>query len=298
MNLPDFILVGAAKSGTTTIYRILADHPQVYFPPSAKEPFYFCFGGIEPMQLNDLSRKQAVWRTSEYLDLFSGADSEQLCADASTAYLYRHQDVINNMEAMYGDSLEQVKIMMILRNPVDRAYSHYTFLVRNGFEDLEFEEALRPEIISSRRSTRWGFDYLDYGAYADQVAHYLSRFPQVKVFLMEELNDRQKLINGITDFLELDRMTVGEDLKANPSGIPKNKFLVNQMRKNRALKWVVNQLPEGTKHKILNRRDAVMGKLLEKRPMRSDTRELLKEHYEEEVVKLESILERDLSHWK
>ena len=250
------------------------------------------------MQLNDLSRKQAVWRTSEYLKLYDGVGEEQLCGDASTGYLYQHKDVIANMESMYGERMEEVKIMMILRNPVDRAYSHYTFLVRNGFEDLEFEEAIRPEIINSRKTARWGFDYLDYGAYSEQVAHYLSRFPRAKVFLMEELKERQNLLNDITDFLEVDRMNFDEDLQANPSGIPKNKFLVDQMRKNKMMKWMVNQLPEGTKHRILNRRDKMMSKLLEKKPLRTDTREQLKDYFKDDVSRLESIIDRDLSHWK
>ncbi|NND94104.1 MAG: sulfotransferase, partial [Flavobacteriales bacterium] len=227
VNLPDFMIVGAAKSGTTTLYRILAEHPQIYFPPSEKEPFYFCFGGKEPRELNEITRNRAVWKTEDYFNLYSGVDNDMVSGDASTSYLYKHETSISHMSLIYGKRLEELKIIILLRNPVDRAYSHYTFLVRNGFEELSFEDALMPRMIESRRRARWGFDYLNYGAYADQVAHYMSRFPHCKVYLTEDLKDKQSLINDITEFLSVDRLEIRDEVTANPSGIPKSRFLVD-----------------------------------------------------------------------
>ncbi|NND95684.1 MAG: hypothetical protein HKN45_12550 [Flavobacteriales bacterium] len=155
-----------------------------------------------------------------------------------------------------------------------------------------------PQKIESRRRARWGFDYLNYGAYADQVAHYMSRFPHCKVYLTEDLKDKQSLINDITEFLSVDRLEIRDEVTANPSGIPKSRFLVDQMRKNRAMKWMVNQLPETTKHKLLNKRDKMMSKLLVKEPMRTDTREMLKTYYQDDLLKLESIIGRSLEHWR
>ncbi|NNK80592.1 MAG: hypothetical protein HKO93_03755, partial [Flavobacteriales bacterium] len=105
-------------------------------------------------------------------------------------------------------------------------------------------------------------------------------------------------INDITEFLSVDRLEIRDEVTANPSGIPKSRFLVDQMRKNRAMKWMVNQLPETTKHKLLNKRDKMMSKLLVKEPMRTDTREMLKTYYQDDLLKLESIIGRSLEHWR
>lgn len=298
VNLPDFMLVGAAKSGTTTIYRTLVDHPRIYFPPSEKEPFYFCFGGKEPRGIAEGIKKRVTWKTSDYLKLYENVRPEELAGDGSTAYLYRHSDVIPNMERLYGSRTEDIKIIIGLRNPVDRAYSHYTFLVRNGFEDLSFEDAISQDVIAARRQGRWGFDYLEYGSYADQVAHFKSRFPKCKVYLMEDLNEKQALFNSLTEFLQIEPITVEKDFHANPSGIPKNRVLVEQMRKNKVMKWAVNQLPEGVKHKVLDKRDRMMSRFLIKEPMNSHTRAQLVEYFQADLSKLESIIDRDLMHWR
>lgn len=298
VNLPDFMLVGAAKSGTTTLYRILAGHPELFFPPSEKEPFYFCFAGEEPRTLNEASKDRVVWQTPDYLELYRSAPSGALCGDASTSYLYKHDVVIPHMKKLYGERYKEVKIMVILRNPVDRAYSHYTYLVRNGFEELSFEEAIKPEIIESRKNERWGFDYLEYGSYAEQVEHYLSEFPDCRIFLMDDLKDKQKLINEITAYLGVAHLEVDKEFTANPSGIPKSRFLVDQLRKNKVMKWAVNQLSESVKHKVLNKRDQMMSKLLVKKPLDKQTRKELSRYFSDDVLKLEKLIGRSLEHWR
>ncbi len=145
--LPDFIIPGAAKSGTTTMYRVLSRHPDLFFPKNRKEPFYFSFGDNEPAYSDRAFADHLIWSTREYLDLYLDASDNQFMGDASTSYLYTHREAIQNMRNLYGDQLHRVKVVIILRNPIHRAYSHYTYLVRNGFETRTFEEAISPEGI-------------------------------------------------------------------------------------------------------------------------------------------------------
>lgn len=295
--LPDFIIPGAAKSGTTTLYQLLSQHPDLFFPKSRKEPFYFSFGGQKPQYADEEFNRIPIWDTQEYLNLFLEAKSDQLCGDASTSYLYTADKSIELMKEAYGAGFSRIKVIILLRNPIDRAYSHYTYLIRNGYENRSFEEAISPEGISEWKRKRWGFDYLKYGEYADQVAAYKTALPQTKIWLMEDLKQGDSMLREIFRYLEVPEMEVKSNVKANPSGIPKNRGMVNLLRKNPVLQAIGKKLPEGLQHSLKRKRDNVMSKLLEKKPMQEDTRLKLVEYYREDIEKLQEVIGRDLSHW-
>jgi hypothetical protein len=295
--LPDVMIVGAAKSGTTSLYRMLSNHKSIYFPPSQKEPFYFCFQGKEPMGLDEDSKSRHIWRTEDYLSLYKDCPSEALAVDASTAYLYKFDESISQMAELYGEKLKEVKVIILLRNPVQRAYSHYTYLVRNGFETLPFEEAIKVENIEARKERRWGFDYLGYSSYPDQVKAYIEAFPHCKILLTEDMREPVSFMKEVTDFLGIEPMEEVNEVQANPSGIPKSRFLVNVLRKNKVLKSMVNLLPEAQKHRLLDKRDAMMGKLLVKESMDAGVREDLVRYFESDILFLQKLIERDLSSW-
>jgi hypothetical protein len=296
--LPDVFIVGAAKSGTTSLYRMLNTHPQVYFPPSQKEPFYFCFGGKEPQGIDQASKERHIWRTDQYMNLYSNCPEGSLSIDASTAYLYKYDQSISHIKEIYGEKAKELKIIIILRNPVDRAYSHFTYLVRNGFEDLSFEEALLDKNIEKRKTERWGFDYKGYSSYPEQVKAYMEEFPHCKVFLISDMKRPKNFMKQVTGFLGIGESKELEAVKANPSGVPRSRYLVDMLRKNAVLKKMVNLLPERHKHKLLDKRDAVMSKLLVKERMDPSTREILLHYFESDVLFMEQLIKRDLSHWK
>lgn len=298
IRLPDVLIPGAAKSGTTSLYQMLSQHPRVYFPPSEKEPFFFCFGNQKPVQLDQPIIDRVTYEEETYFKLYENGSEGQLLFDGSTAYLYRHKESIANMKQYYGERIKEVKVIILLRNPVERAWSHYNFLIRNGFENLPFEKAIEADAMKSRSKKRWGFDYLGFGKYADQVSAFRDAFPETKVFLLEDLKKPNALCNEIFDFIGVERLEIEKAAKANPSGVPKSKVLVNLLRKNKALKKTVNLLPERTKHKLLAKRDKAMSSLMKKDELNSETRARLISFFKEDINQLEKIIDRDLSSWK
>ncbi len=297
VKVPDVLMVGAAKSGTTSLYKHLSAHKGIYFPENKKEPFYFSFGGKRPEFEDQNFLQHLVWDTKEYLGLYANAGEDQLLVDGSTSYLYHADRCIRNIRELYGKAAENIRIIVILRNPVERAWSHYNYLLRNGKEDLPFYEAIRPGIIQFRKNIRWGYDYLAYGEYHRQIQAYQRHFKHLYICLFEDLQRPQLLLNDLFAFLGLDPVEVNTDLKANPSGVPRNKTMVHLLLRNKMLKSGVNVLPSGIKQKLLNRRDKVLERFLTRKRLDPKIRAQLNAHYEEGIRELSVLLNRDLSHW-
>ncbi len=175
---PNLFLVGAAKAGTTSLYRELARHPAIYMSPM-KEPHFF--SQIEPAP----ERKAFfphVTGEDEYLALFEGATTEELLGEASTSYLWDGQAAERIKRVV-----PEARILIMLRDPVDRAYSQYWNDVREGIERRSFLDALVEEQRSGPGA--WGVSslHIDCGRYADQVERYLDRFgARVQVLFFED----------------------------------------------------------------------------------------------------------------
>ena len=181
---PNLFLVGAAKAGTTSLYRELARHPAIYMSPM-KEPHFF--SRIEPASSWEAFFPH-VSDEDEYLALFKGARNEDLLGEGSTSYLWDTQAAERIKRAV-----PEARILIMLRDPVDRAYSHYWNDVREGLEERSFVDALAEEQRSGPGG--WGVSslYIDCGRYADQVARYLERFGSGGVlvsFLEDFVTDR------------------------------------------------------------------------------------------------------------
>jgi Sulfotransferase family len=215
---PNLFLVGAAKAGTTSLYEALARHPAIYMSPM-KEPHYF--SRIEPS-----AERRAffphVADEGEYLALFEGATDEELLGEASTSYLWD-----GGAAERIKRAVPDAKILIMLRDPVERAYSSYWNDVREGIERRSFLDAL----VDEQRSGpgRWGVSslYLDCGRYADQVATYLEVFgSRVHVLLFEDyIEDEAGAIAGVESFLGVRRASAAEALRPmNPASQPRNRL--------------------------------------------------------------------------
>lgn len=177
MRKPNFLIVGAAKSGTTSLFEYLRGHPDV-FMPDLKEASYFAGGG--------------TLTEADYFGLFREAGAAQAVGEASTAYLYVPKTA-TTIRRTLGPS---TRIIIILRNPVDMAYSLWGHMVREGGEDLGFFDALKaerarmadPEFHRQAKNWPFNFAYASRARYSAQVAAYLRAFgpSQVKVLIFEE----------------------------------------------------------------------------------------------------------------
>lgn len=299
--LPDFLIIGAAKSGTTSLYHYLRQHSQIFLP-ICKEPRFFCFN--EHLQYNgaNLKGKNMIWRFEDYVDLFKMAKEGQIIGEATPTYLYMYKITIPRVKSIYGERYKELKIIAILRNPVDRVFSHYLFGVRRGAELLSLEEAIQQQTIENRNIETKGFDTFDYirhGMYYEMVKAYIEEFPHVKILFFEDLNKIVKMLKDLFKFLDIDpNAKIKTDIRVNSSGIPKNRMLVDFIYKiNRCFRCFKHIMPDKYFLELVSLRDNVMRKILYKPKMDQSTRKMLVNIFRKDILSLQELTKRDLSHW-
>lgn len=299
---PNLLIVGAAKGGTTALHYALDQHPQVYMSKK-KEPGYFVWPEVDLQFINNgkliTHPRFLVNQLEEYLPLFRDGRDKKIRGESSTTYLFFYEKAIANIKRIHPNP-EQVKIVIALRNPVDRAFSQYMHKLRDGAESLSFEEALEKE--PWRKENNWHFDYqyVERGMYYNQVKAYLDNFPSVKIYLSEDLrSDLAGVVNSLEDFLEINRIPLDFGDELNVSGEPKVEALNKFLKKKNPLKSFLGKLlPQELRRKArLKVQSTVYKYNLEKKEMNPETREWLKKLFREDVLKLQELIKRDLSNW-
>lgn len=301
-NLPDFLIVGAAKSGTTSLYHYLLDHPEINLSKRQKEGRYFSNMPNDFKGPGDHLLNQSIPQSKEeYFKLFDNIENSKVKGDISPDYLYYANETIKKIQEQF---LEEPKIIIILRNPIDRAFSQFMHFSREKREILQFEEALKNERKRKSENWEWAWRYKDVGLYYNQVKLYLDNFKSCKIILFEDLKkDAQQVVIEVCDFLDVSKIEINKDKIYNKSGIPQNniqtqfynKFVKNGNVLSKTIKLFI---PESKKRKIKHRvKELLFDKYLEKQKMKSGTRLELIEFFSDDIIKLESLIQRDLSHW-
>jgi len=262
---PDFIIMGAAKSGTTSLYRYLTMHPQI-FMCNPKEPEYFA--------RDDIYEKGTDW----YLSLFSEASEHQISGEASTIYsLWPH---FPKTARRMSELLPDVKLIYIMRNPVDRAYSYYVQLVKNHQNATRinsisrtFEECIFPQNYSDRADRDDFFApfdahlpdnpglFIDGGNYYEQIQKYRDYFPSNQMLLLlfdDFLLDPASVLKKICEFLEIDDSynfinghLVAENVAADHfNGVLRTNVAI-RLKSNYLIKSLSSVLPKTTRQQIL-----------------------------------------------
>jgi hypothetical protein len=250
---PDFLVIGAAKAGTSAFFDALCSDPRVFQPP-VKEPLYFALGGVapsfEPSDYGAIVRHQARWEAGDYEALFAGA-GDRLRGEASTIYLYSP-----TAPAAIAEQAPEAKLIAVLRDPVERARSAFAHLRRDGFEPLDdLRAALDAEDLRVKCGYAPLWHYRRGGMYGEQLERYLERFDRDRILLIryEELAARpQEAVSGALRFLGLDPVPTGAfTRRLNPGGEARSARLQRLLVGPNALKRVARRvLPAPARRRI------------------------------------------------
>jgi len=291
MTLPNFYIIGANKAGTTSLYYYLDQHPDI-FMCWPKEPMFFMAEDINDDIRNRPDAQHLkifVGNFKDYSALFDKVSDERAIGEASTGYLPNY-----NVPQRIKKYTPEAKFIAILRNPVDRAYSAYTYALALGIEPLNnFSQA-----IEEAQSNNWRH-YVKLGLYCRQLLKYYETFNknQIRIYLYDDLrSDPLSLVKSIFQFLEVDDSFIPDISKEhNVTLIPKNKMMHLLLTKLTAISTNIEPMipinVSGLFNKMIN--------LNLTKPPKLDiqTRKDLIEVYREDILKLQDLLQRDLTSW-
>jgi len=311
--LPNFFIVGAPKAGTTSLYRYLDQHPQVYMSP-IKEPCYFASEirpenfseALQPMVRRGLKDLDAYlagpmlekrpgalgldWES--YLKLFRNVKDEKAIGEASVVYLWSRTAARNIFS-----KIPDARILMVLRNPVETAFSHYLHSVTSGIVRCSFREQIQSDLRHQGGKFEKAYPILEFGLYYEQVKRYLDLFPKanIRIYLYEQYRAQPaQMMADILRFLNVDwTLAVDMSEEYNAPRIPRH-IAIGYFLKKLGLWQLAKKLaPEA----VLPRLRALVFRPRKLLVMDPGDRRYLIDYYREDVQKLSGLLDRDLRAW-
>ena len=299
MPLPTFLIVGAAKAGTSSLVASLRAHPDaVVSRPS--EPKFLTSGVLTFPHRgpgDDRIDATVVRSLAAYRALFADAGGAHAIGEKSPDLLYYHERAIPVIHEVIG----RPKIVVTLRDPADRTFSAYNFMVGMGRETLSFEDALEAE--AERLAANWEFIWAYQGAsfYADAVAAYQAAFPEVHVVLLDDLKrEPERTTAEVYAFLGLDPVGASPpDRVHNAHRAPRSQR-VAAWRSGRGAVGAVMDLgrrvvPTGVLARV---RSAVDGWSARPPELSRRQRDRLAATFAPDVRRLEGLIGRDLAAWR
>ena len=302
MPLPNFLIFGVQKAGTTSIYNYLQQHPQVYTSP-VKETDFMCRESARKPELlteeekSRLTRggRQRILTLEQYEALFDRAGDAIAIGEASPNYLFAHEQAVPNIKTYIPDA----KLIAVLRNPVERAYSDYLMSLRQVVGNLK----PLAEQVETSGSTSYT---LLKGLYYEGTKHFIDTFgtAQVKIFLFDDLRqDSAGLMRELYAFIGVDSsFQTNTKEKKQTAEVPKNQAVNQLLRTKNPLRETVAKvlravMSEERRQKLRSRLISANSQGKEGLPLSNEDRILLEDYYREDILKLQDLLGRDLSGW-
>ncbi len=301
MALPDFLVIGAPKAGTTALHAALAGHPALYMSP-IKEPKFFLSDGPPPTRGGPgdaLTYREHVWRRADYEALFEAAPGGTLRGESTPLYMY-------DREAMrrIRDLLPEARLIAIIRDPVERAHSNWTHLWSAGLEPVgDFIQACEEE--ERRIAVGWAsfWHYTALGRYGEQLAHIFSLFPRKQVYVIRyrQLVDQPAAtLDGISGFLGVEPGVVTEvprqNVTAHPEATLAHRAVGQVLRSGSA---VGRFLPGSSSAAARARLERFLQRHnRERQPLGWQQRQELIPRFEADLLHLERVIGGDFSDWR
>jgi hypothetical protein len=296
--MPNLFVIGAAKAGTTALYSYLAQHPQVFLS-RVKEPEFF--------SKEEYYARGLDWYQNWH---FEGAEDYPVRAEATPHYLYWSEKVAPRIKEAYRE--RPVKFIVSFRDPVSRAYSMYWNMVREGIEDLDFDEALRVEErrLKQNRNELYQLGLMAYGysagsRYASLLQPYLELFSPENFFFVfqDDLRSRaNETCKEIFEFLGIESSIEINPSNSNPAAMPRSRLLHKALRRRPLFKKFIKPLIPIRVRRV---RRSLKSKILKANlketpyvPLHPQLVRDLRLSYRTEIEKLEKITGRELSSWK
>lgn len=303
----NLFLVGAAKSGTTSLSDYFSEHPDIFVSP-IKEPNHFgsdirvekfskAFKANTHLDeeayfaQKHFENRQIAWVRSEanYRKLFAGGSDYSYRADCSTSYLYSR--LAASEIAEYNP---EARIVILLRNPISRAFSHYLMALKYGFTDLDFRSAVESD--RSKPEKGWGISelFLELGNYAAQIQRFLDYFPKEQIFirLTEDLAS-EHFYDELCDFLEVEYHSPKKAEKSNEAGVSRLPKLNKWMTQNDVKKKLGGILPK----RFRDGMKKIYYTNVNLPTLSESDRQYLIEYYADDIYRTAQIIDRDLEHW-
>ncbi|HWF07044.1 MAG TPA: sulfotransferase [Bryobacteraceae bacterium] len=306
---PNFFLVGAPKAGTTALYRYLDQHPAIYMSP-IKEPHFFAdevrlenfaddFRGMAEARLPALREYLAgevrekfsggpIADWADYLKLFQCVRGETAIGEASVCCLWS-ETAARNIHAQFPHA----KILMMLRNPVERAFSQYAHMLTFAAAPVSFADHMDAALRSTSTQMSELYPFLRFGLYAAQIERYFALFDrgQVNIHFYEDFcRAPLDVMQSIFAFLGVDaafRPDLGH--RHMEAKVPRSFWLKNALKKTGMWDVARSAAPEVLRRAAFKKRNAIR--------MTADDCARLANYYREDIGKLSVLLGRDLSDW-
>jgi hypothetical protein len=301
MPLPNFLIIGAPKAGTTAMYKFLRQHPQIFMPEN-KEPGFFAYRGKQPDFAGPgdayaWTNRWSVVELEAYQHLFDGGKGAISLGEATTMYLY-WPPAAQTIKQYVPDA----RLIAILRNPVDRAFSHYRHLIRDVREpETDFLKAmeLEDERVAQHYAPAW--HYRRVGLYAEQIQRYFNGFDreQMRIYLYDDFKAQpMAIMQDILKFLEVDADWLPDLSKRHNTSekVPKYKWLNQLLTNESLLKKALRPLIPAS---IRQPWSAKLYRQFEVQApeFQPHYRQALLPWFKDDILALQDLIHRDLSVW-